>query len=162
MGDGLTSDTCAACHEAHRADAANILSTTYRVNPLRTAGEPYKAADFALCWKCHSSTQAAIEDPTGTTAGTNFAGHGFHLQDISGEGSGGTDITVPGDGQGNALCAECHFNLHGVATEQQGLVVFAPNVLPYNGQPIAYDPTTSSCTLTCHGVNHNGTTVPAP
>ena len=162
MSAGLTSDTCGACHKTHDAKGADLLATGYRINPLLSSGEAYKSSGFALCWACHSATKAAIEDATGATPGTNFTGHGFHLKSIDGFGSGGTDITVPGDGQGNALCAECHNNLHGTADAERGLVVFAPDVIPYNGQPISYDPTSGNCTLTCHGVNHDGAVVPAP
>jgi hypothetical protein len=160
---GLTSDTCDACHGgAHRAPDPNLLSNVYRADPLRRSGEAYRAADFALCWRCHSATQAAIEDPSGATAGTNFTSHGFHLQSIGTMGIGGTEITIAGAGQGNALCAECHVNLHGTATDTRGLVKFAPDVQAYGGQPIAYDATTGTCTLTCHGVGHAGAVVPAP
>ena len=162
VGISLSSDACGACHQTHHASDGSILSTTYRLSPLRSAGEAYRAADFALCWACHKATQAAIEDPTGATAGTNFTAHGFHLKSIGAFGAGGTDIETPGDGQGNALCAECHYNLHGTAASDRGLVVFAPDVLPYNGQPITYDVTSGTCTLLCHGVGHNGPTVPAP
>ena len=154
--DTLSSDTCAICHRAHDASSANLLSTTYRIVPLRSANEPYSANDFALCWSCHSGTEAAIEDPTGATSGTNFPSHGFHLQSIGSSGSGGTDITVAGDGEGNALCAECHYNLHGTTASDRGLVVFAPDVQPYSGQPISYDPVSGNCTLTCHGAAHDG------
>ncbi len=157
----LSSDTCGACHQAHTASNTDLLATTYRVDPLRASGEAYKSSDFALCWACHSASKAAIEDPTGATAGTNFSAHGFHIRSIGSFSSGGTDITVAGAGQGNALCAECHYNLHGTSSSERGLVVFAPDVLPYNGQPITYDQSTGNCTLTCHGVNHDGATVPA-
>ncbi|HEY5628985.1 MAG TPA: hypothetical protein VIR16_05695, partial [Candidatus Limnocylindrales bacterium] len=140
----------------------DVLATAYRIDPLRSAGEAYKSSDFGLCWSCHGATKAAIEDATGATAGTNFPSHGFHLKSIGSDGKGGTDITVPGDGQGNALCAECHYNLHGTAASEQGLVVFAPDVEPFNAQPISYDPASGNCTLTCHGVNHDGAVVPAP
>ena len=136
------------------------MSYVYRADPLRLSGEVYAAGDFALCWSCHSGTQAAIEDPTGATAGTNFASHGFHLQSISTFGTGGTDITVPGAGQGNALCAECHYNLHATAADTRGLVKFAPDVQAYGVQAIAYDATTGTCTLTCHGVAHFGVARP--
>lgn len=160
---GLTSDTCAACHGAHQAPDTDLLSNAYRSSPLRLSGEVYTAADFALCYRCHSGAQqAAIEDTTGTVPGTNFPSHGFHLQEIGAFGTGGTDITVPGAGQGNALCAECHSNLHGTAADSRGLVKFAPEVQAYGGLPIAYDPTTGTCTLTCHGVGHDGAVVPAP
>ncbi len=36
-------------------------------------------------------------------------------------------------------------------------MVFAPDVEAYNGQPITYDQTSGNCTLTCHGVAHDGT-----
>lgn len=155
VSSGLNSDTCGACHATHHAKDPNLLSTTYRVNPLRASGEAYKAADFALCWACHASTKAAIEDATGATSGTNFPRHGYHLKGIDGKGAGGTDITTPGDGQGNALCAECHYNLHGTADAQRGLVEFAPDVVAYGGLPITYDAASGTCTLTCHGVNHD-------
>jgi hypothetical protein len=159
---GLTSDTCDACHGSHHAPDPDLLSSVYRVSPLHLSGEAYKAADFALCWRCHSSTQVAIEDTTGTAPGTNFPSHGFHLREIGAFGTGGTDITVPGAGEGNALCAECHDNLHGTAADSRGLVKFAPDVQAYGGLPIAYDTTTGTCTLTCHGVGHDGAVVPAP
>ena len=46
----------------------------------------------------------------------HLPGHGYHLGHIPDKGTGGVDITVPGDGQGNSLCAECHYNLHGNPT----------------------------------------------
>jgi hypothetical protein len=159
---GLTSDVCAACHASHDAPDPALLQATYRSSPLRASGEDYNASDFALCFSCHSGTQkTAIEDASGTATGTNFPAHGFHLEDIGTFGSGGTDITVAGAGQGNALCAECHYNLHAIPTATRGLVMFAPDVESYNGLPIAYDATTGTCTLTCHGVDH-GAVVPAP
>ncbi len=160
---GLTSDVCASCHASHRASNPYLLSSVYRASPLRLSGEAYRAADFGLCYSCHSGAQqAAIEDTTGTSTGTNFPKHGFHLQSIGAYGSGGTDIDVPGGGEGNALCAECHSNLHGTSGDTRGLVKFAPDVVQYNGLPIAYDATTGTCTLTCHGVGHDGAAVLAP
>lgn len=160
---GLTSDVCATCHGSHDASNPSLLSLKYRVDPLRLKGEAYSASDFGLCFSCHSGAQqAAIEDVTGTATGTNFPAHGFHLRSIGAFGSGGTDITVAGAGQGNALCAECHYNLHAVTGATRGLVVFAPDVQAYNGLPIAYDATAGTCTLTCHGVGHDGAVVPAP
>jgi hypothetical protein len=160
---GLVSDTCAACHTAHHAPDGTLLPSAYRAAPLRSAGEAYRAADFGLCFSCHSGSQkTAIEDTSGSSTGTNFPGHGFHLRSIDAYGSGGTDIDAAGDGQGNALCAECHYNLHGTADDTRGLVEFAPDVEPYNGLAISYDATTGTCTLTCHGVGHDGAIVPAP
>ncbi len=84
----LSSDTCAVCHRTHDASNANLLPTTYRLDPLRSTSEPYQASDFALCWACHSASEAAIEDTTGATPGTNFPSHGFHLQSIGSIGTG--------------------------------------------------------------------------
>ena len=162
VGDNLTNDGCAGCHQTHHASQPSLLSTMYRINPLLASGEAYAAGNFALCWTCHSATQPAIEDATGATPGTNFPLHGFHLEDIGSFGTGGVNIETPGDGQGNAVCAECHYNLHGTPSSQRGLVVFAPDVLPYNGQPISYDATSGTCTLTCHGIDHNGAVVLSP
>ncbi|HEX2806655.1 MAG TPA: hypothetical protein VHN80_10845, partial [Kineosporiaceae bacterium] len=150
----LTSDTCAACHAAHRTSNGLLIVNVYRTDPLRSTGEPYSGADFELCITCH------VESPFADTSGdpnplTSFVGHGFHLGVISHAGTGGLDINVAGDGQGNALCAECHFNPHGVPTSERGLVRFAPDVEPFNGVT-TFDAATQSCTLTCHGKEHDG------
>ena len=113
--------------------------------------------------QCHSGTQqAAIEDTTGTATGTSFPLHGFHLKEHRRRRQRRHRHHVPGAGQGNALCAECHYNLHATAVDARGLVKFAPDVESYNGLPIAYDATTGTCTLTCHGVAHGADGVPAP
>ncbi len=156
----LTSDGCAACHAAHTGIQQSLLSGVYRLDPLKSWTEAYDGADFALCISCHAESPFA--DVSGSpNAGTTFAGHGYHMGDIEDTGTGGLDITVAGDGEGNALCGECHYNLHGLPTSERGLVVFAPDVQPYNGQ-ITYDPTTQSCTLTCHDKPHDGLTFATP
>ncbi len=160
ISSSLADDGCAACHSAHRASSTPLTSNVYRLNPLRAATEPYDAADFALCIQCHQ------ESPFADTSGssnplTTFAGHGYHLGHIQDNGTNGLDIETPGDGQGNALCAECHDNLHGVPSSERGLVIFAPDVEPFNGQ-ISFDPATQSCTLTCHGREHDGLTFEVP
>ena len=81
---------------------------------------------------------------------------------ISGSGGGGLSIDTPGDGQGNALCAECHFRLHSttfaVGTPSYSrLVNFAPDVLPFKGK-LEWTSTSvghGTCTLTCHGHDHD-------
>ena len=52
--------------------------------------------------------------------GTNFVFHGLHMSGISDKGSGGLDIDTPGAGQGNARCAECHFDSHGTTVAADG------------------------------------------
>ena len=70
---------------------------------------------------------------------TNFNWHGYHLNSLGFDGTGGVDIDISGAGQGNATCAECHFRTHGTALAadgqepEKGLVNFAPNVQPLNG-----------------------------
>ena len=96
---------------------------------------------------------------TASTA-TNFRYHGKHLTGIGGSGSAGTSIDVLGAGQGNAICAECHFTLHSTATEASPytrLVNFGPNVKPYNGV-LTWTSTSEghgTCTLVCHGKSHD-------
>jgi hypothetical protein len=152
----LTSDTCAVCHATHRATSTPLLSSVYRTDPLRSAQEPYDGADFGLCLSCHQESPFADESGSANPL-TSFPGHGYHLGHIQENGAGGDNITIPGDGLGNALCAECHYNLHAVKTSERGLVVFAPDVLPFNGQ-LVYDAANGSCTLTCHGRPHDGMT----
>ena len=77
------------------------------------------------------------------------------------------DIDTAGAGQGDAICAECHFRLHSTAqaydaTDRSNprLVNFAPDVVPANGT-LSWTSTgigQGSCTLTCHGYTHVGTT----
>jgi hypothetical protein len=113
-----------------------------------------------------------VDDFGDPRSDTNFNWHGFHLNAMTYSGSGGRDIDVAGDGQGNATCSECHFRTHGTAlatggqTPSKGLVNFAPNVQPRNGI-LSFVPATTtsngSCTLTCHGKAHNAYPyVPAP
>ena len=55
---------------------------------------------------------------------------------------------MAGAGQGNARCAECH------------LMTFSPNVTPSTamGGSVRFTKTATggSCTLTCHGKDHQG------
>lgn len=104
-----------------------------------------------------------VDDSADERADTNFSWHGFHIQTIAGIGTGGTDIDVPGAGRGDALCAECHFRVHGtaLATGDQAqlprLVNFAPNVRPVGGE-FRFTPagpgTLGYCTLECHNKTH--------
>ena len=74
--------------------------------------------------------------------------------------------TPPGQGGGNALCAECHFRTHGTAQAYNAgdrsnprLVNFAPNVQPFPDASgvIRFTKTATggSCTLVCHGKAHD-------
>jgi predicted CXXCH cytochrome family protein len=143
----------------HSSQNRGILIQPYRDRILKSSGEPYAAADSALCLVCHAEEGFV----SSSSSATNFRLHQVHLTGIGGKGDGGTDIDTPGAGQGNAVCAECHFRIHGTALAYQvddrsnpRLVNFAPNVLPAGGT-LRWTPMgigAGSCTLTCHGYDH--------
>jgi hypothetical protein len=147
----------------HTSQYRGILIQNYKDRTLRTADEPYAAADFALCYVCHAE-EPFTNSPSDLT---NFRLHRLHIKGLSGAGTNGsTDINLAGAGKGNAICAECHFRIHSTAirTGTQGaytrLVNFAPNVTASTDRGIlAFTPrsgtTPGSCTLTCHGQDHN-------
>jgi predicted CXXCH cytochrome family protein len=145
----------------HTSSNRGILLRNYTDRVLKTTAAAYSAGDFALCLVCHAEAPFSSE----TATATNFKLHGLHLTALAGKGAGGTDINTPGAGQGNAICAECHFRLHSttnkVGTQDvpgSRLVNFAPNVTP-NGATLSWTPGATgsgSCTLTCHGQQHSG------
>ncbi len=141
------------------AFAPAILRAAYRT-VLKTATAAYQAAEFALCTVCHAGAPFADRsgDPRADTA---FRFHGYHLGNIAGNGSFDGDITTPGAGRGNAICAECHYSIHGSAgafhagnRSYARLVSFAPNATGPGGSG---EPTWApgSCRLRCHGKNHS-------
>jgi predicted CXXCH cytochrome family protein len=164
---------CAHCHAAaisgtaptadadlspHASTNRAILVRPYRDQVLKASGEAYTAADFALCYTCHAESPFA---GAGTGA-SSFRYHRKHVSGISGEGSGGPDIDTAGAGRGNALCAECHYRIHGSSSSYgpqalsgTRLVNFAPDVTANNGV-LSWTSTGAggSCTLTCHGKRH--------
>lgn len=161
---------CGNCHGGtagpaaapHRSADRGILTANYRDRVLKAAGEPYVAADFALCYLCHAESPFVAG---GGTDATNFSYHALHVSGLAGAGSGGTDIDTAGAGQGNALCAECHYRIHSATYSVGGqrisgsrLVNFAPDVTDDGGTPSwTQDAATGgTCTLTCHGERHDG------
>ena len=172
---GTTPDTLLPVHASSQR---GILVAPYRDRELKPANEAYAAADSALCYLCHA--EAPMTDPSATTA-TNFSGkpgapyaatfqslHALHLAGIAANSTGTSgDIDTPGAGQGNAVCAECHYRLHSTALAYNigdrgntGLVNFAPDVLPDNGT-LTWTSTgvgQGSCTMTCHGYTHKAVT----
>ncbi|HSG87364.1 MAG TPA: cytochrome c3 family protein [Candidatus Limnocylindrales bacterium] len=142
----------------HASQFRGLLLQAYRDRTLKPAIEAYRADDFALCFVCHAEEPFRNE---GSTA-TNFELHAFHVSELLGMGSGGLDIDTPGAGQGNAICAECHFRLHSTAQavnagdrNNSRLVNFAPNVLPNSGAlEWRRSGGIGTCTLTCHGESH--------
>jgi predicted CXXCH cytochrome family protein len=146
----------------HASEQRGLLMAAYRDRELKPNGEAYAAADFALCFQCHG--ESPMVDISGDpNAQTNFRYHGVHLQLAAGEGIGGQDIDQDGAGQGNLVCAECHFRIHGTTFAVDGqpatsrLVNFAPDARPVEGV-LRWTPsaTGGTCTLVCHGVTHRG------
>lgn len=151
----------------HASPNRGILLAQYRDRVLHTRAEAnYSDADFALCYQCHTN----IPFTTETTTATNFAYHFKHMSAIGGKGSltAGSAIDTPGDGAGNAICAECHYRLHSSQSmvgpqDLSGtrLVSFPPSVEPVDvgGVPtIKWNSTSTghgTCTLLCHGKTHN-------
>ena len=146
----------------HTSANRGILLRPYRDRVLKSSSDSYSANDFALCYMCHAEEPFINSYGSGASNATNFSLHGKHLTGLIGRGSGGTDINTAGDGQGVAICAECHFRIHST-TNTEGvpggsrLVKFAPNVQP-NGAAPSWTPDATgggSCTLTCHGHSHS-------
>jgi predicted CXXCH cytochrome family protein len=149
----------------HSSPYRGLLIANYRDRALKPRNEAYASTDFTLCFLCHSP--APFSDGSGNPrVDTNFRLHGIHLTGIATQGSGAAslDIDVAGGGQGNAICAECHFRVHGTAAApwpgnqnySRG-VNFAPDVQPPLGGPGAPDWSLndSTCSLTCHGAQHD-------
>jgi predicted CXXCH cytochrome family protein len=148
---------------AHTSPNRGILLQNYQDRVLTSATAAYSPANFALCYTCHAEEPFA----NSTSNDTNFPLHGRHVTGLAGIGAGGTSIDAAGAGQGNALCAECHFRLHSTtfkvgtqAVPGSRLVNFAPDVTPYPaaGGTISWTPNATSggsCTLTCHGKSHD-------
>ena len=154
-----------ATSTVHASTNRGILTRPYENRVLSAAGSFYDNSGAALCLTCHMETPFMNRQRPAAAEGTNFVFHGLHMSGISDKGSGGLDIDTPGAGQGNARCAECHFDSHGTTTQPttqkltgEGLVVFGPNVLPsksMGGVPtFTKTATTATCTLTCHGKDH--------
>jgi predicted CXXCH cytochrome family protein len=159
---GANPPNASAVIDTHASSNRGILVAPYRDRDLKGPNELYNASDFSLCYVCHAESPM-VDDSGDPLADTNFNWHGYHLANLTYTGTGSRDIDAGGAGQGNAVCAECHFRTHGTALAVNGqepatgLVNFAPNVQPANGvvrfvpaTPTAY----GSCTLTCHGKVH--------
>jgi len=161
----------------HTSVNRGILLRNYQDRVLKSSTDAYSAGDFALCFTCHGEAPFGPSDPATATAAasqTNFSFHSKHLTGLLNKGSG-TDIDTPGQGEGNAICAECHFRLHSTTNKVGAqtltgdpvtgsrLVNFAPNVQPLGGVggTLSWTSTgigSGSCTLTCHGKDHTGYT----
>jgi predicted CXXCH cytochrome family protein len=106
---------------------------------LLTDGLPYNPANFALCYKCHSSS---VVDSASLTSWQ------FHQEHIEGNKPGGQPTA----------CTTCH-DSH--ASSQPHLINFNTTyVTPSSSGGISYVSTGmnhGNCTLTCHGKDHAAT-----
>lgn len=142
-----------------------ILRASYRVT-LTTVNVAYSAANFTLCFVCHSP--APFADTSGNNrTDTNFRFHGFHTANIVNNPAGGTvgNIDTPGNGsagQGAAVCRECHYAPHSTkltyhATNRTNprLVSFAPSISGSGGTGTpTFSLAARTCSLRCHGAAH--------
>jgi predicted CXXCH cytochrome family protein len=157
----------------HASPNRGLLIAPYRDRTLKPAGQAYNAADFALCYLCHAEDPFINPNLQLGATNTSFTLHEYHLKEIGSRSGRGTNIDVAGNGEGLAVCAECHFRIHSTAiaykvgdtapvarsNNSPSLVNFAPNVVgPTGFQPTWATPNSSGsgyCALTCHGTQHN-------
>ena len=120
-------------YEFSQAPAPGQLITNLFPNPDLTVNGPY-----GLCGKCH--------DLSLIMTNSSFTEHNRHIND-------------------GFTCSTCH-TAHGMGATSpyisgERLVNFDINVVAPNGvSPISYSRATNSCTLTCHGHAHQGTSSP--
>jgi predicted CXXCH cytochrome family protein len=100
-------------------------------NLVQEDGQWESPTAYALCYKCHSESALMAQRM-----------HDTHVRD------------------GRASCVTCH-DAHGSLTQPYLINYNTIYVTPYNGQ-IAYTDLgggKSTCTLSCHGVQHNNRTL---
>ncbi len=135
----LTASSLIGCGDCHNSDQGFATGGSGANGPhgsafapllerrlLLTDGTPYNPNNFALCYKCHSSS---VVDSSMVTSWQN---HRTHIEDY------------------RAACTTCH-DSHG--STQSHLVNFNTlYVQPYNGvlQYQSTGPNHGTCTLTCH------------
>jgi len=140
-----------------------LVRAAYRAQlKPRASSNDYSQAEFALCMICHAPAPFA-DGSKNNRSDTNFPLHGFHLTRLYADPAGGATGTIdtPGAGQGNAICRECHYNIHGTRTAfysgnrtNARLVSFSPNITGPGGTGApSWAP--RSCQLRCHGMNHS-------
>jgi predicted CXXCH cytochrome family protein len=126
---------CSQCHDPHGATGyARNLRSLYDVNEYVTY--PASPDPYTFCWSCHDVGKIVNDE-------TLFGKHKDHIQSKS------------------SPCSACHYGPHGVPYGK--LVNFNPAfVMPsgVNPSPVYTDlgPQHGSCTLSCHGKDHQNTT----
>ncbi len=142
----------------HASANSGLLRAPYRNRLLKPVGEAFNAAEFELCFMCHST------DPFTSASGTtNWGKHYGHTNTRTGTNTGGQNIDDATANGGNAICAECHFRIHSTTYKVPPQIIpgralfnVSPNVQPNKGllQYSSTGPGNFSCTHICHGRSH--------
>ncbi len=159
---------CTDCHDSDDSPAIGGLgsrgphgsqySPLIRQQYITVDNTPESPSAYALCYWCHNRTSILRDDSFRKNSAGN-GGHSGHLTTTAG-------IPV------NAPCSICHdphgIQDNGTSGSHTHLVNFDTRyvtALPGSGNayPIFTDngtPRSGSCTLVCHGVQHNATSYP--
>lgn len=124
---------CSQCHNPHGSSGSPwLLRGSYSIDEYvtySTSPDPY-----STCWRCHNSTMI-VNDVT------YFPKHNRHIVELQ------------------APCTTCHYSPHGASHSE--LVKFNPMYVGASASagagPAFADAgaNSGSCTLTCHGADHN-------
>jgi predicted CXXCH cytochrome family protein len=103
------------------------------------------AANYALCYKCHSRTSILADQSFTASDGLGHdRGHRFHIMDSQ------------------TSCTTCH-DSHGVEQQARLINFNRDYVTPSSNGRLEYvstGPGAGTCSLTCHGKDHTGTPYP--
>ena len=142
----------------HGSGISGMLRAPYRNRLLKPVGEAFNAAEFELCFMCHSTAPF-----TATGGSTNWSKHYGHTNTRTGTNTGGQNIDDATANGGNAICAECHFRIHSTSFKfgaqiipGRALFSVSPNVQPNRGslQYSSSGPGSFNCAHICHGKSH--------
>jgi len=150
--------SCVDCHDSNESTAiggsgpvgphGSIYSPILRQRYDTTDNQAENSAIYALCYRCHNRTNI-LQDLSFQNNNGN-GGHKKHLQQVQ------------------APCSACH-DPHGVQADGNGdhthLINFDSNIVSKygsNSAPIFNDNgyRSGSCTLVCHGEDHNNYSYP--
>ena len=133
---------CSDCHASSGTNVpggphGSIYPQILKLQYLKTDNTTYNAANFALCYSCHSATSIMNN--------ASFKYHNKHINDIK------------------TSCNTCHdahgiSNLQGTAANNSNLINFNTAYVTASNGIIRFIDTgvrKGSCQLICHGKNHN-------